>query len=343
MVTLCFMPGWSHMKRSQGQVVSLEVILEQAGKSFDTTYMHLRETRQSDENKRVYVPGKSSNVKSDRVQAQGPYVIFSSYQTARYHYPWLGEELEKGMASLQVHKQKGSHGEVGVDRPHERAREIEPRAASSYFVLVFVSTPDLSDENTVSRVWNVNCSPNLSDENAVSRAVSQPAIQQFRNYSSGLGGDSSAKGDSSSTRVAADPDTHQDFQPTSKSSNMSFDDIVARDIKENPVLIYMKGFPESPMCGFSALAIKVLKLYDVPISARDILGDLKLKECVKAHTNWPTFPQIFIKGEFVGGSDIILDMHQASELIVPRFYYQKGQLKDVLGDISQKHEQKESS
>ncbi|XP_052167304.1 monothiol glutaredoxin-S1, mitochondrial isoform X1 [Oryza glaberrima] len=162
-------------------------------------------------------------------------------------------------------------------------------------------------------------------------AVSQPAIQQFRNYSSGLGGDSSAKGDSSSTRVAADPDTHQDFQPTSKSSNMSFDDIVARDIKENPVLIYMKGFPESPMCGFSALAIKVLKLYDVPISARDILGDLKLKECVKAHTNWPTFPQIFIKGEFVGGSDIILDMHQ------------KGQLKDVLGDIAQKHEQKESS
>ncbi|EEE53964.1 hypothetical protein OsJ_00574 [Oryza sativa Japonica Group] len=182
----------------------------------------------------------------------------------------------------------GIHGEVGVDRSHERAREIEPRAESS-------------------------------------------SIQQFRNYSPGLGGDSRGSGDSSSTRVAADPDTHQDFQPTSKSSNMSFDDIVAQDIKENPVLIYMKGFPESPMCGFSALAVKVLKLYDVPISARDILGDLKLKECVKAHTNWPTFPQIFIKGEFVGGSDIILDMHQ------------KGQLKDVLGDIAQKHEQKESS
>ncbi|EAY72734.1 hypothetical protein OsI_00599 [Oryza sativa Indica Group] len=113
------------------------------------------------------------------------------------------------------------------------------------------------------------------------------AIQQFRNYSPGLGGDSRGSGDSSSTRVAADPDTHQDFQPTSKSSNMSFDDIVAQDIKENPVLIYMKGFPESPMCGFSALAVKVLKLYDVPISARDILGDLKLKECVKAHTREP--------------------------------------------------------
>uniref|UniRef100_A0A0D9Y3Z6 Uncharacterized protein n=1 Tax=Oryza glumipatula TaxID=40148 RepID=A0A0D9Y3Z6_9ORYZ len=185
------------------RAISLEVILEQAGKSFDMTYMHLRETRQSDENKRVYVPGKSSNVKG---------VMARLVSTA----------LMRGLVRSS------------------RA----PRVA----------------------------------------AVSQPAIQQFRNYSSGLGGDSSAKGDSSSTRVAADPDTHQDFQPTSKSSNMSFDDIVARDIKENPVLIYMKGFPESPMCGFSALAIKVLKLYDVPISARDILGDLKLKECVKAHT-----------------------------------------------------------
>uniref|UniRef100_A0A0E0FML3 Glutaredoxin n=1 Tax=Oryza nivara TaxID=4536 RepID=A0A0E0FML3_ORYNI len=101
------------------------------------------------------------------------------------------------------------------------------------------------------------------------------------------------------------------FQPTTKSSNMSFDDIVSQDIKENPVLIYMKGYPDAPRCGFSALAVRVLKQYDVPISARDILGDLKLKESVKAHTNWPTFPQIFIKGEFVGGSDIILDMHQA--------------------------------
>ncbi|KAG8053268.1 hypothetical protein GUJ93_ZPchr0001g30967 [Zizania palustris] len=152
-------------------------------------------------------------------------------------------------------------------------------------------------------------------------AVSQSAFQQFMNYSSGIG-HSNANGGSSSTGVAADPDTHQDFQPTSKSPSMSFNDIVSQDIKENPVLIYMKGYPDAPRCGFSALAVKVLQRYDVPISARDILGDPKLKESVKAHTNWPTFPQIFIKGEFVGGSDIILDMHQ------------KGQLKDVLGDIA---------
>ncbi|KAL6845823.1 hypothetical protein ACP4OV_024398 [Aristida adscensionis] len=157
-------------------------------------------------------------------------------------------------------------------------------------------------------------------------AVSWPAFQQFMKYA-GHGSDLNANVESTATRTASDPDTHQDFQPTSKTSDMSLDDIVAQvahDVKENPVVIYMKGFPESPMCGFSALAVKVLQHYGVPITGRDILGDLKLKECVKAHTNWPTFPQIFIKGEFVGGSDILLNMHQ------------KGELKDLLGDIAQK-------
>uniref|UniRef100_A0A0D3EPR0 Glutaredoxin domain-containing protein n=2 Tax=Oryza TaxID=4527 RepID=A0A0D3EPR0_9ORYZ len=183
---------------------------------------------------------------------------------------------------LALRRPNGSHGEIDVVRPHQGSREIELRADRSSLMALL---------------------PML--------LTFYPWVMQFRNYSSGLGGDSTATGDSSSTRVAADPDTHQDFQPTTKSSNMSFDDIVSQDIKENPVLIYMKGYPDAPRCGFSALAVRVLKQYDVPISARDILGDLKLKESVKAHTNWPTFPQIFIKGEFVGGSDIILDMHQA--------------------------------
>ncbi|XP_062194253.1 monothiol glutaredoxin-S4, mitochondrial-like isoform X2 [Phragmites australis] len=158
-------------------------------------------------------------------------------------------------------------------------------------------------------------------------AVSRPAIHQFMNYSSSLGGAPNANGDSSTTQVAADPDTHQDFQPRSKSSDMPLHDIVAHDIKENPVLIYMKGNTDSPRCGFSALAVKVLQQYGVHIIARDILADIKLKESVKAHTNWPTFPQVFIKGEFVGGSDIILTMHQ------------KGELKDLLADIPQKGKQ----
>ncbi|KAL8515842.1 hypothetical protein ACS0TY_014516 [Phlomoides rotata] len=119
-----------------------------------------------------------------------------------------------------------------------------------------------------------------------------------------------------STSVPNDPDTHEDFRPTSKveKSGLSLNDIVEQDIKENPVMIYMKGVPDLPRCGFSALAVRVLKEYSVPLSARNILEDQELKNAVKSFSHWPTFPQIFINGEFVGGSDIILNMHQNGEL-----------------------------
>ncbi|GER44654.1 glutaredoxin [Striga asiatica] len=126
-----------------------------------------------------------------------------------------------------------------------------------------------------------------------------------------------------STTVPDDPDTHEDFRPSNKvqESASSLNEIVEKDVKENPVMIYMKGVPEHPQCGFSALAVRVLQEYNVPISARNILTNLELKNAVKSYSFWPTFPQIFIKGEFVGGSDIILNMHQTGEL--------KEKLKDV--------------
>ncbi|KAG6479242.1 hypothetical protein ZIOFF_062704 [Zingiber officinale] len=83
--------------------------------------------------------------------------------------------------------------------------------------------------------------------------------------------------------ITSDADTHEDFQPTNKSTG-SLLDIVEKDVKESPVMIYMKGLPDAPRCGFSALAVKVLQQYGVPIKARDILGDLKLKESVKTYT-----------------------------------------------------------
>ncbi|KAL3511857.1 hypothetical protein ACH5RR_024574 [Cinchona calisaya] len=115
-----------------------------------------------------------------------------------------------------------------------------------------------------------------------------------------------------STTVPNDPDTREDFRPTSKieSSGLSLKDIVEQDVKENPVMIYMKGVPDFPCCGFSPLAVKVLNCYTVPISTHNILEDPELKNAVKAFSNWPTFPQIFINGEFIGGSDIVLSMHQ---------------------------------
>ncbi|OIW15836.1 hypothetical protein TanjilG_04371 [Lupinus angustifolius] len=123
--------------------------------------------------------------------------------------------------------------------------------------------------------------------------------------------------------VSNDPDTHDDFKPATKheSSGISLSDVVEKDVKDNPVMIYMKGVPDFPQCGFSSLAVRVLKHYDAPLSARNILEDPELKSAVKAFSHWPTFPQIFIKGEFVGGSDIILNMHQ------------NGELKELLKDI----------
>ncbi|KAL6976316.1 Monothiol glutaredoxin-S15, mitochondrial, variant 2 [Sarracenia purpurea var. burkii] len=115
-----------------------------------------------------------------------------------------------------------------------------------------------------------------------------------------------------STTLPNDPGTHEDFKPTNKfdSSGLSLKDIVEQDVKDNPVMIYMKGVPNLPRCGFSSLAIRILNEYNVPLCARNILEDPELKNAVKAYSNWPTFPQIFINGEFLGGSDIILNMHQ---------------------------------
>lgn len=132
-----------------------------------------------------------------------------------------------------------------------------------------------------------------------------------------------------STRITGDSDTHDDFRPTSnlQNSGTTVQDVVMQDVKENPVMLYIKGTTDAPRCGFSALAVKVLQQYQVPISARNILEHPQLKEGVKAFSNWPTFPQIFIKGEFIGGSDIVLNMHQ------------NGQLKDLLKDINSKSDE----
>ncbi|XP_078432378.1 glutaredoxin 4 [Wolffia australiana] len=144
------------------------------------------------------------------------------------------------------------------------------------------------------------------------RGVSEPSI--YYRSSVGVGSFNRERGRYST--VTGDSDTHEDFQPTRKleGGNISVKDIVEQDIKENPVMIYMKGIPDAPRCGFSALAVRVLKEYSVPFGARNILEDQVLKDSVKAVSAWPTFPQIFIKGEFIGGSDIILNMHQSGEL-----------------------------
>jgi monothiol glutaredoxin len=85
-------------------------------------------------------------------------------------------------------------------------------------------------------------------------------------------------------------------------------------IKENNVVLFMKGSPSNPQCGFSANASAVLKSYNVNIAHVDVIADPEVRQGIKDFSNWPTIPQVYIGGEFLGGSDILMQMHEAGEL-----------------------------
>jgi monothiol glutaredoxin len=96
-------------------------------------------------------------------------------------------------------------------------------------------------------------------------------------------------------------------------SNPAFDRIQA-DITENPVLLFMKGTPVFPQCGFSARVVQILSHLGVPFKGVNVLEDMEIREGIKAFSNWPTIPQLYVKGEFVGGCDIVMEMFQSGEL-----------------------------
>ncbi len=89
---------------------------------------------------------------------------------------------------------------------------------------------------------------------------------------------------------------------------------IEETVKSNKVVIYMKGTPEAPRCGFSNQAVQVLKTLNQPIKAVDVLSDEALWEELEHYTQWPTVPQIFINGEFVGGCDIVTELQERGEL-----------------------------
>jgi len=92
------------------------------------------------------------------------------------------------------------------------------------------------------------------------------------------------------------------------------DERIQETIDENDVVVFMKGTPEQPMCGFSDTAVQVLQSYGVEIEGKDVLQDPELRQGIKQFSDWPTIPQIYIDGEFVGGSDVLREMHQKGEL-----------------------------
>jgi monothiol glutaredoxin len=89
---------------------------------------------------------------------------------------------------------------------------------------------------------------------------------------------------------------------------------IKKETSENAVFLYMKGTPDSPMCGFSARVVQILQHLDVPFASFNILSDPEKRETIKQVADWPTFPQLYVKGELVGGCDIVTEMFQTGEL-----------------------------
>jgi monothiol glutaredoxin len=89
---------------------------------------------------------------------------------------------------------------------------------------------------------------------------------------------------------------------------------IAEAIRDNPTILFMKGTPDAPACGFSARTVAALQTLDAPFAAVDILPDPRIRAELSAISNWPTIPQLFVGGELVGGCDIVLEMLESGEL-----------------------------
>ena len=85
-------------------------------------------------------------------------------------------------------------------------------------------------------------------------------------------------------------------------------------VKSNPVVLFMKGSPLFPQCGFSSRAIAILNHLNVEFESVDVLQDQGIRQGIKAYSDWPTIPQLYVDGEFVGGSDIMMEMYESGEL-----------------------------
>ena len=85
-------------------------------------------------------------------------------------------------------------------------------------------------------------------------------------------------------------------------------------VKANPVVLFMKGSPLFPQCGFSSRAIAILNHLGVEFDSVDVLQDQEVRQGIKAYSDWPTIPQLYVNGEFVGGSDIMMEMYESGEL-----------------------------
>ena len=111
----------------------------------------------------------------------------------------------------------------------------------------------------------------------------------------------------------------KDFRPQEKSTGKKTDEQILGQIedwvKNNKYVLFMKGSPQMPMCGYSKFVVEVLKFYNVPpYKSVDVLKDPEIRRLVKQYSDWPTFPQLYVDGELIGGCDIVTEMHKNGTL-----------------------------
>jgi monothiol glutaredoxin len=90
---------------------------------------------------------------------------------------------------------------------------------------------------------------------------------------------------------------------------------IKQDVENNDVVLFMKGTPNFPQCGFSGKVVKILGFLEAPYKAVNVLEDTEIRDGVKLFSNWPTIPQLYVKGEFIGGCDIVSEMFASGELV----------------------------
>jgi monothiol glutaredoxin len=112
----------------------------------------------------------------------------------------------------------------------------------------------------------------------------------------------------------ANPSPVSAADPSSDSEQNPIRDAITEAIAEHKVILFMKGTPEAPACGFSARTVAALQELDVPFAAVDVLPDPRIRQELSAISNWPTIPQLFANGELVGGCDIVTEMYESGEL-----------------------------
>jgi monothiol glutaredoxin len=115
------------------------------------------------------------------------------------------------------------------------------------------------------------------------------------------------------------PSSHDDFSPVQKKKSIPSDTtevhaMIQDHVTKNTIMLYMKGNPKQPMCGFSATVIKILESYNVDFSSVNVLDYPSIRDGIKTFSNWPTIPQLYVRGEFIGGCDIVQSMHASGEL-----------------------------